>query len=198
MARGYIISPARRIARLWPQQPIMVFLRILLLTVCVCSARSLPMPNSIEEIVKVTEEAPGLFPEWQRDAGWLGFRQAVRRPDSPLPAEFASDGNLVYSPIRGVVEDEHARLRLGITLREVEERLENFLTLRNDHVPSLQLPHTAPQRPAERQYDPQPKSLTRPATPARGASPYQIPNRASTRRGSGKPRRTRPSRQARD
>ncbi len=40
--------------------------------------------------------------------------------DPSLPSSFQSEGHLVNSPIRGVVTDESAKHRLGITARELD------------------------------------------------------------------------------
>lgn len=62
-----------------------------------------------------------LFPEWTRPSSWLGFRVTnTHEADPTLPSSFQSEGHLVNSPIRGVITDESAKHRLGITARELD------------------------------------------------------------------------------
>ena len=62
------------------------------------------------------------FPNWSRSASWLGFRVVEHESHVQpiLPTEYAQEWHLVNSPIRGLVTDEMAKHRLGITAKELD------------------------------------------------------------------------------
>ena len=107
---------------------------VLILCALTAVAYALPLPFLPEDVV---EETGRLFPEWSRGSGWLGFRVTDEREEPMLPASFEREWHLVNSPIRGVVTDEPARLRLGITARELDRLFESRILKRVHSEPVL-------------------------------------------------------------
>ncbi|SPC62182.1 uncharacterized protein UHOD_08818 [Ustilago sp. UG-2017b] len=127
----------------------LVTLPLLLLTTTLTKALPSGPP---EDIIKTTLDstastAAGLFPKWSNPSGWMGFRmvdEPVRSLHPPLlPSEYDADWHVVNSPIRGVVTENRARLRLGITVREVDRDWEEIVL--NRHQPSDTLRTPEPQ-----------------------------------------------------
>ncbi|SPO31418.1 uncharacterized protein UTRI_06548 [Ustilago trichophora] len=84
--------------------------------------------NVAEEVAAEIAEAGS--PDWSREAAWLGFRN-MREGDRPhLPESYEHDWHVVNSPTRGLVTDQPARLRLGITAKESHEALESHIAYR--------------------------------------------------------------------
>lgn len=118
----------------------LVTLPLLLLTATLTKA--LPL-GPAEDIIKTTLDSTGsteaeLFPQWSNPSSWMGFRMVGAHVSSLHPphlsAEYNADWHVVNSPIRGVVTDNRARLRLGITSREVDRDWEQRVL--NRHQPS--------------------------------------------------------------